>query len=106
MWRSRSIPRELTDPGPAGAKRFELVPVEWLVLAEQPGGDAVVDRIVRAPGGQRALVTLKAGSRGKRLRLALKRIAQKEPYLDGPAAADQFFTVADFQFLRAPWEED
>jgi hypothetical protein len=106
MWRSRAIPRELTDPGPAGAKRFELVPVEWLTVAEQPGGDPVVDRIVRAPGGQRALVTLKANSRGKRLRLALKRIAQKEPYLDGPAATDQFFTVADFNFIRAPWEED
>lgn len=106
MWRSRSVPRELTDAGPAGAKRYELVPVGWLALAEQPGGDAVVDRIVRAPGGQRALVTLKPNSRGKRLRLALKRIAQKEPYLDGPTATDQFFSVADFRFVRAPWEED
>jgi hypothetical protein len=106
MWRARSIPRELTDPGPAGAKRFELVPVEWLALAEQPGGDAVVDRIVRAPGGQRALVTLKANSRGKRLRLALKRIAQTEPYLDGPTATHKFFTAADFKFVRAPWEEE
>jgi len=106
MWRARAIPRELTDPGPAAARRFELVPVEWLALAEQPGGDAVVDRIVRAPGGQRALVTLKANSRGKRLRLALKRIAQNEPYLDGPSASDAFFTVADFRFVRAPWEED
>jgi hypothetical protein len=106
MWRARAIPRELTDPGPAGAKRFELVPVEWLALAEQPGGDAVVDRIVRAPGGQRALVTLKANSRGKRLRLALKRIAQTEPYLDGPTATHKFFTAADFKFVRAPWEEE
>jgi hypothetical protein len=106
MWRARALPRELTDPGPAAAKRFELVPVEWLTLAEQPGGDPVVDHIVRAPGGQRALVTLKPGARGKRLRLALKRLAQKEPYLDGPAATDQFFTVADLIFTRAPWEED
>lgn len=106
MWRTRSIPREITDPGPAANKRYELTPVEWLALSEQAGGDPVVDRIVRAPGGQRALITLKPNSRGKHIRLALKRIAQKEPYLDGPAATDQFLSVADFIFVKAPWEEE
>ena len=33
--------------------------------APRPGGDNIVDHIVAAPGGQRALVTLNANSRGK-----------------------------------------
>ena len=98
------------DHGGGDAVLHAAQGVEELEFGEdagrQPGGDAVVDRIVRTPGGQRALVTLKANSRGKRLRLALKRIAQNEPYLDGPSATDAFFTVADFRFVRAPWEED
>lgn len=106
MWRSRPIPQEVTDTGPIGNKRYELEPVEWLVLAEQSGGDPVVDQIVRGPGGQRALVTLLPNSRGKQIRLALKRVALTEPYLDGPSAVDAFHSVADFVFVKAPWEEE
>jgi hypothetical protein len=106
MWRSRHIPREVTDLEPAGNKRYELEPVEWLKLEEQSGGDPVVDRIVCAPGAQRALVTLKPNSRGKRIRLALIRLAQKEPYLDGPGATDEFHTVTDLRFVQAPWEDE
>ena len=106
MWRSRVIPQEVTDPGPSANKRYELVATEWLALVEQGGGDPVIDHIVRAPGGQRALVTLKPNSRGKRIRLALKRIAQTKSYLDGETATDQFFSVADFKFVKAPWEEE
>ena len=105
IWRSRSIPTEVTDPGPAASKRYELQPAPWLKLVQQTGGDDIVDNIVRAPGGQRALVTLKPNSRGKRINLALQRIAHKEPYLDGSGAMDQFFTVLDMQLIAAPWEE-
>ena len=84
MWRDRPIPIEVTDPGPAAARRYELRPAPWLQLASQPGGADVVDHVVRAPGGQRALVTLKPGSRGKQIKLALRRVAHAEPYLDGP----------------------
>lgn len=105
LWRSRLLPRPTSDPTPDGNKRYELKPVVWLEPAEQPGGDAVVDRIVAAPGGQRALLTLKPGARGKHLRVALRRVAQPEPYLDGPAAPDQLVTIADMVLTRAPWEE-
>jgi hypothetical protein len=105
MWRSRPIPTEVTDPGSAVGKHYEMVPAPWLDLVQQTGGDAIVDQIVRAPGGQRALVVLKPGARGKHLRLALRRIAQTQSYLDGPGATDQFYTVLDLLLSNAPWEE-
>lgn len=105
MWRSRPIPIDVTDPGPAAARRFELRPSPWLQLAQQAGGDDLVDHIVQSPGGQRALVTLKPNSRGKHIRLALKRLAHIEAYLDGPGAVDQFFTILDLVLDVAPWEE-
>ena len=106
MWRSRRIPKEAMDPNPPNAKRYEMTTTEWLRLEEEAGGDAIVDKVIQAPGGQRALVTLKPNSRGKTLRLALRLVAQKEPYLDGPTAADQFFTVVNAKLNRAPWEEE
>ena len=106
MWRSRRIPKEAMDPNPPNAKRYEMTTTEWLRLEEEAGGDAIVDKVIQAPGGQRALVTLKPNSRGKTLRLALRLVAQKEPYLDGPTAADQFFTVINAKLNRAPWEEE
>jgi hypothetical protein len=105
LWRSRMVPREMNDSTPDGNKRYEMRPVPWLKPDQQSGGDAIVNHIVAAPGGQRALVTLKPNSRGKKLKLALRKIAQPEPYLDGPGASDQFFTIAEMQLTRAPWEE-
>jgi hypothetical protein len=106
MWRSRPIPTEVADPGSALGKHYERVATPWLNLVQQSGGDAIVDRIVQAPGGQRALITLKSGSRGKQLKLALQRIAQTAPYLDGATAINQFYTVLDLSLLHAPWEEE
>ncbi|HEV3061418.1 MAG TPA: hypothetical protein VGY48_24430 [Vicinamibacterales bacterium] len=74
----------------------------WMDLVQQAGGDNIVDQIVAAPGGQRALVTLNANSRGKHIMLALRRIAHSEAYLDGPSATDQFY---DNKLTVAPWEE-
>jgi hypothetical protein len=105
MWRSRKIPKQSVDPNPPNLQRYEMTSTEWLQLVEEAGGDAIADKIIQAPGAQRALITLKPGSRGKTLRLALKQIAQKEEYLDGPAAADQFFTIVNTKLTQAPWEE-
>ncbi len=103
MKRSRPVARELpAEGGPPGASRWEMKPVDWLTLAEQPGGDAIIDKIVLAPGAQRALVTLKPNARGKKLRLALKRLAQPEPYL---AVTEALFTIAEVTLQNAPWEE-
>jgi len=106
MWRSRKIPKETVEPNPPNMKHYEMTPTEWLRLVEEAGGDAIVDTIVVAPGAQRALVTLKPDARGKTLRLALRQVAQKEDYLDGPAAVDQFFTIINTRLDRAPWEEE
>lgn len=105
MWRDRPIPTKVTDPGPAAAQRYDLDPQPWLSLDQQAGGDDIVDHIVPAPGGQRALVTLKPNSRGKHIMLALRRIAHTEPYLDGPGATDQFSNILDLSLIAAPWEE-
>lgn len=106
LWRNRLLPREVVDPTPAQNKRYEMTPVDWLVVAQAAGGDDIVDKIVPAPGGQRALITLKPNSRGKNLRLALKKIAQHETYLDGPGAPDEYVVIADLNLARAPWEEE
>lgn len=103
MWRSRKIPRKRVDPNPPNLVRYELTEVEWLRL--EPQGDPIVAKIIKAPGAQRALVTLKPNSRGKKLKLALRHVAMTEPYLDG-AAADQFYTVVEAILNRAPWEEE
>jgi hypothetical protein len=105
LWRSRLLPRETNDPAPDGNKRYELRPVAWLEPTEGQGGDQIVDHIIAIPGAQRALVTLKANSRGHHLCLALRRIAQPEPYLDGPAATDHLEAIADLILDSAPWEE-
>jgi len=106
MWRSRKIPQQVTDPHPPKLRRYEMTDVEWLRLEQQAGGDPIVDKAIKAPGAQRSLITLKPNSRGKRLKLALRHIALKEPYLDGPSATDQVYTVVETILNRAPWEEE
>jgi large repetitive protein len=106
MWRSRKIPRQQVDPNPPNLVRYELTAVEWLRLEPQLGGDPIVATIIKAPGAQRALVTLKPNSRGKKLKLALRHVAMTEPYLDGASATDQFYTVVEAILNRAPWEEE
>jgi hypothetical protein len=110
LWRERLLPREVPEPNVEGGKRYEMTPVLWLEPCEHTAGnpvaDQIVDHIIKAPGGQRALVTFKPNSRGKYLRLALKRIAQTEPYLDGPGNPNpSYITIADTILDRAPWEE-
>ncbi|HMF77154.1 MAG TPA: hypothetical protein VK604_15960 [Bryobacteraceae bacterium] len=106
MWRNRKIPKDTVDPNPPNATRSEMTPTEWLRLEEEGGGDAIVNKVIKAPGAQRALITLKPNSRGKTLRLALRKIAQKEKYLDGPGSSDSFFTIINTKLYRAPWEEE
>ena len=105
MWRSRPLPTLITDPPPGAAQRYQMTSQQWMDLVQQAGGDNIVDQIVAAPGGQRALVTLKANSRRKHIMLALRRIAHSEAYLDGPSATDQFYTILDNKLTVAPWEE-
>ncbi|RZU39140.1 hypothetical protein [Edaphobacter modestus] len=104
MWRSRKIPRNITDPQPPNASRQEMTTVTWMQLEES--GSAITTKVIQAPGGHGALITLAPNSRGQTLKLVLRRIAMKESYLDGPTAADELLTILDTKLARAPWEEE
>lgn len=106
MRRFRHLPREVMSDDPTPVKRLELVLQEWLNLGESATGGAIVDRIVYAPGGQRVILTLKPGSRGKVLHLDLIRRAFTLPYLDGAAATDLRIRIVSERLVRAPWEEE
>ena len=105
MWRDRPVPTLVTGPPRASAQAYEMQPQPWLELVQPHGeGDNVVDHIVPAPGGQRALVTLKPGSRGQHVVLALHRVASTQAYLNEPDATGHY-TVLDQRLTAAPWEE-
>ena len=103
--RTRMLPAEVETEDDTPVKRLELAPREWLNVAEGAGGDAIIDRLVYAPGDQRLLMTLKPGARGKILQADLVRLAFPLSYLDGPAATDARFPILAETLARAPWEE-
>jgi hypothetical protein len=105
LWRSRERPEKHPISGTdLSHYTYRLAP--WVVVeAGGAASDATVSRIVQAPGGQRGLVVLAGGNRGRRLQLVLRRIAFTEPFLDGPAATDEVDSILDVTFVRAPWEE-
>lgn len=104
LWRDRERAKLVTMTG-TNVEHYELSRDEWVAPVEAAGSDSVA-RIVRAPGGQRAIVILKPGSRGKTVKLALRRRAFTESYLDGASATDQVESLVDVGLARAPWEED
>jgi hypothetical protein len=109
LWRSRIVPTEI--PAPADSpdpthKYWAGRPADWLSLvasATPPAaGDlprATVTRIVRGPGGTRAVALLAPGSRGAEVRLDLRTAADG---LAGTPAST--VTTARVSLLRAPWE--
>ena len=105
LWRERERATLVTLAG-TDVKHYELTRDPWVFPQQGPGSDDIVDRIVRAPGGQRAIVLLKPGSREHKLSLVLKRLAFTESYLDGPAASDETYKLVDVAFPKAPWEEE
>ena len=104
--RTRMLPREIASDDETPVTRLELVAQEWLNVAEGPGGDAIIDRLIHAPGAQRLLMTLKPGSRGKILQADLVRRAFPLPYLDGAGASDARYPILAETLARAPWEEE
>ena len=100
------LPREIASDDETPVTRLELVAQEWLNVAEGPGGDAIIDRLIHAPGAQRLLMTLKPGSRGKILQADLVRRAFPLPYLDGAGASDARYPILAETLARAPWGEE
>ncbi|WP_299655917.1 hypothetical protein [uncultured Tateyamaria sp.] len=108
MHRTRPLPQEVTEEDPDGiaTTRWRLEPTPWLSIAESAASDNVVDTILFSPGAQRALITLKPGSRGQSLRINMVRKAFSEPYLDEGLGGDVEFEIIATDLTRAPWEED
>ena len=100
LWRRRLAPARVTpvDPQDPRGARWISQPFQWLGL--QSSGTAVVNRVVEAPGGQRAVVLLAPAQRGRRLELNLVRA--NDPVTGSGAAAA---LVANLTFVAAPWED-
>jgi hypothetical protein len=105
LWRSRPYPTKVTDTtGPTDATRWVLGSRTWLELQNGAETDAAIapNGIIRAPGDQRVLVVLGAGSRGKRLHFDLVRTANADPYLP---IAEERYPIVNLVLVQAPWEE-
>jgi hypothetical protein len=109
LWRSRLVPTVASAPPDASDPShtwWAAGPATWLSLAActaaPAAGDlprASVARIVRGPGGTRAVVLLATGSRGQEARLDLVTAADA---LSG--TPESRVTAVRVSLLRAPWE--
>lgn len=110
MWRSRVMPTVVAGPadpsaGP-GHQWWAAVEQDWLSLqpstAAPAAGDppaAGITRLVKGPGGTRAVVLLAAGSRGAELRLDL--VVAADALAGSPEQRAEAVRIA---LHRAPWE--
>lgn len=111
LYRTRMLPTRKQEQTPDRPSRWELESQVWLALdAYQPRpdempADDVFDRVIYAPGGQRAIVLLKPDSRGKALQLGLSRTRFRYPHLDGMDAVDESYKLGFVGLHAAPWEE-
>ncbi|TPV53463.1 hypothetical protein FJ661_02460 [Pseudarthrobacter phenanthrenivorans] len=105
--RERVMPVQLSSP-PDGVDPshawWAARPATWLdvrpaATPPDPGAAASVGRVVRGPGGTRAMVLLAAGQRGRRLTLEL--VQAPDPLAADPGRA---VTIVDVTLTGAPWE--
>lgn len=105
MWRSRPYPAKVEDDtGPVKAERWVLADTEWLQLQDlSTAGVVAPNGVIRAPGGQRALVVLAPNARGKTLKIDLVSLAFPAlPFLN---QGEQRATLIERVLDHAPWEE-
>lgn len=109
LWRSRVVPTIVPAP-PDSPDPTHVYwagrPADWLslVASTEPGAPADlpragVSRIIRGPGGTRAVAVLAPGSRGGEARLDLRTAPDQ---LAGTPA--RVVTATRVSLLRAPWE--
>lgn len=105
VWRSRPYPSSVTDDtGPVTAQRWVLADTEWLELQDQSvAGVVAAGGLIRAPGGQRALIVLAPNARGKTLKIDL--VSKAFPALTFLTQTEQRATLIELKLDRAPWEE-
>ena len=102
LWRSRMAPQLVTtppNPQDPTAAHWALRPFDWLTV--DTSGTAAVRARVRGPGGQRAVIALQPGQRGRSLAVTLARAADP---VSGTGAEN--VALANVTFDRAPWEDD
>ena len=109
LWRARVVPTVIPAPADSPDPTHTYWagrPADWLSVvahaAPPAAGDPArvgVTRIVRGPGGTRAVALLAGGGRGGEVRLDLRTAADP---LAGTAAVDS--PAARVSVLRAPWE--
>ncbi|WP_321949328.1 hypothetical protein [Paraburkholderia sp. J10-1] len=105
LWRSRPYPAKVEDTtGPVDATRWALVDTDWLVLEDRSAAGVVAPNgLLRAPGGQRALVVLAPNSRGKTVQIDLVEVTFPSlPFLN---QTETRATLIGLTLDRAPWEE-
>jgi hypothetical protein len=105
LWRSRLFPSRDTDTsGPVPVLRWILRDTAW--LRPEPAATSTAsllpNGLIRAPGGERALLILAPGARGKRLQLDLFRPAVTKAFMP---SAEERHPIVDAPFDRAPWED-
>ena len=109
LWRSRKVPTVVAAPpdSPDPSHTYWASrPADWLSVvasaAPVAAGDlprAGVTRIIRGPGGTRAIAILAAGARGREVRLDLLTAA--DLLAQTPQTA---VTATRVSLVRAPWE--
>jgi large repetitive protein len=106
MRRQWKVPTKVTDTAAdPPSERYELVAQTWLDLDQGQATPGRVQRIVMAPGSQRALVVMNAGMRGQRVSVDLVRRQLAAHFVDPPGTLDRRMPVCDVVLNRAPWEE-
>jgi hypothetical protein len=105
LWRSRPYPNAVADDsGPVPAQRWVLADTEWLELQDQSSAGVVAGNgLIRAPGGQRALIVLAANARGETLRVEL--VSKAFPALAFLNQVEHRATLIELPLDHAPWEE-
>lgn len=106
MARTWDFPKEVTDDrADPPSIYWKAQPVPWLDLEEGTETPGQIQRIVMAPGAQRALVILAPDSRGARVQVEMVRNALVDEHADPEGSVERRFSITDLMLDRAPWEE-
>jgi hypothetical protein len=105
LWRSRPYPKKQPDDtGPVPAERWVLADTEWLFVEDKSAAGVVAPKgVLRAPGGQRALIVLAPNQRGKTVKIDL--VDKTFPGLPFLNQTEHRATLVELPLDRAPWEE-
>jgi hypothetical protein len=104
LWRRRPYPAATSDDtGPETVVRWTLEDFEWLGLNDASAAESPVERIVRAPGWQRAFIVFKPQQRGRVVMIELaERVPPALSFLD---QTKRSAVLVELPLDRALWED-